>query len=212
MSVILPWRNFWCHISIFSPNKCVKNPLENQTAKYRCQVHQVPEQWLHLNKVVQNTKEGRKARKLKTATAQIWKLKSQGFQDIMLPVGTFSVQTPKYSLLINKGNSAWSRRVPNNVVYELLNQIFLEHKLFWGSSGNRCGLLWNYVTQNLVAKKSEKFCGRIERNLYMFQVSIEFIIHKAGGLFLRTKQLFLKLALHRYSFKLGPLFSCNLWC
>ena len=43
-------------------------------------------------------------------------------------------------------------------------------------------MLRNYVTQNLVAKKSAKFCGRIERNLYVFQVSIEFIIHKAGGL------------------------------
>lgn len=46
---------------------------------------------------------------------------------------------------------------------------------------------------------SAKFCGRIERNLYVFQVSIEFIIHKAGGLFLRTKKLFLKLSLHTLS-------------
>lgn len=55
------------------------------------------------------------------------------------------------------------------------------------------------IIQNPVAKMSAKALslGEGERDMPRFKLSTEFIIHKAGGSFLRTKTLFLKLAPNR---------------
>lgn len=60
-------------------------------------------------------------------------------------------------------------------------------------------LVRNCIIQNPVAKMSAKTLSleEGERDVPRFQLSTEFIIHKAGGSFLRTKTLFLKLAPNR---------------